>query len=370
MRKLAIVIYRLGTHGPSLIRLKILTELLRRGYKVDLVMNTLDGDQSHMIPRGCNIFTLGADRPLNFVKELGGYLKNERPDGVIASSWPYSAASILAVRLYAPKIKIIVSEHADFRTNLEKSGEFTSKDKFLIKYFSRYVYQLATKVVGVSQGVVDGLCSVTGLAKNKTVVIHNPLRAIGVDPFSLEREVTLRDQFWIPGSIKLLAIGRLVPEKNYDLMIEAFRYMDEKSTLRLIVIGEGALHTKIQRKIDCYGLQEHILLVGKVSNVDQFYSKADAFLMSSSSEGFGNVIVEALSFGLPVVSTDCLSGPAEILQNGEYGILAPVDDPEGFASGIKQVLSTKWDTESLIMRSRDFSVQKATDQYISALFAS
>ncbi|WP_339138117.1 MAG: glycosyltransferase [Candidatus Electrothrix sp. GW3-4] len=368
MKTIAIVLGQLGTHGPSLIRLQIAAELVKRGLDVHLVLGTDAADLAKNIPYGCKVFILNSTRLRQFIIKLGRYLRQEKPEGVIASSWPYSASAILAVRLFARQVKLVVSEHADLRTNIEASGEFTNKDAFLIRYLSKYIYVYANKVVGVSQGVVDGLCEVTGLNKSKTTVIYNPLREMVGDLGETEHDRALRDEFWNGTSIKLLAVGRLAPEKNYEIMIDAIQLLRDKHDIKLIVIGDGALKSMLQEKIDYLSLSQHILLAGKITNVQEFYAEADVFLMSSTSEGFGNVIVEALSFGLPIVSTNCQSGPAEILSDGEYGVLTPVGDPQAFACGIDKVLLTQADPEKQKKRSGEYTIEKTTDKYLLALF--
>lgn len=360
---------RLGTHGPSLIRLQLAAELLSRGVDVDIVLGTDQNNSAHNLPVGCNLHVLQAERPREFILKLRKYLKAEKPDGVLASSWPFSIATILAVKLFSSHTKVVVSEHTDFRTNIRDSGEFTPKDAWLIKKLSRYIYNRADRVVGVSQGVIDGLTEVAKVNPRKTARIFNPLRQMCEEPPLDLSKRALRDNFWTETSIKILAVGRLAPQKNYEVMLNTLSILRKDRDFRLIIVGDGALKAKLQEQIQSLSLEGNVLLVGSTYSVSEYYDKADLFLMSSSSEGFGNVIVEALSFGLPVVSTDCQSGPSEILAAGEYGVLTPVGDAEALAAGVKQALAVKSEPDKQRQRSNYFSIETATDQYLSALFS-
>ncbi|MEM9355028.1 MAG: glycosyltransferase [Pseudomonadota bacterium] len=368
MKKVAIVLGLLGTHGPSLIRLQLASEMLKRGYKVDVVLGSHPNELSRLIPDGCEVFVLESRRVKDFVQRLRSYLKKERPDGVLASSWPFSAGSIIAVRLHSRNVPIVVSEHADFRTNIEKSGEFTAKDVLLLKYFSKYIYNKADSVVGVSQGVVDGLVETTGVKRVKLKVINNPLRSFINLGKPEERELAQRDRFWTKDCIKLLAVGRLAPQKDYTTMIDAVSILKKLGKFKLIIVGNGSLKDELQESIQRMSLEDNVCLFGETKHVDAYYKKADLFVMSSSSEGLGNVIVEALSFGLPVVATDCLSGPSEILVQGKFGILTPVGDAKALAAGIQKAILEKTDKARQKQRAADFSIERATDQYLSALF--
>ncbi|MGO4917644.1 glycosyltransferase [Pseudogemmobacter sp. W21_MBD1_M6] len=369
MTKIAIVLGRLGTHGPSFVRLQLAAEMIRRGYEVDFVIGQDPDNLAQNVPEGCKVHILGTQRPRTFIAKLRDYLKDAQPDGVLASSWPFSAASIIAVKLHNRRLPVVVSEHADFRTNIEKSREFTPKDAWLIKFLSRFIYNRATRIVGVSQGVIDGLCEVSGVKKRKTTTIFNPLRPLQNGTEHTPKARIIHGNFGETEEIRLLSVGRLAPQKGYATMIEALSILKDKGRFRLTIVGEGRLRTALEAQIAHLGLEENVLLAGESHSVSEYYQNADLFLLSSSSEGFGNVLVEALSFGLPIVSTDCQSGPSEILEGGKYGVLTPVGDATAFAAGIEQALANPPNPDLQKSRAAFFSIEAATDQYLAALFS-
>jgi glycosyltransferase involved in cell wall biosynthesis len=364
-KKIALVNYFLSVNGPGHIRLALAKELLAQGYDVDFVINNSDGELTKFIPSECKIYELGASRPRDFILKLGKYLRKEKPNAVLASSWPYTAATILAVKLFGRNIRVVVSEHVDFRTNFYASKEFTKKDIFLIKYLGKYIYGFADKVVGVSSGVIEGIIEITGLSQKKTMVINNPLRIFNRTN-SFYDEIAIKNSFWQPGTKKILAVGRLTYQKSFEILIEAIGLILNRESIKLIIIGDGALRDELRAVTEYHGLFENILFAGSLANLDVFYSEADLFVMSSSSEGFGNVIVEALSFGVPVVSPECKSGPSEILGNGKWGTLVPVGDAAALAKGIEESLSREHDRVLLKQRANDFSPSVIASQYIKA----
>lgn len=369
MTKIAIILGSLGTHGPTLIRLQLAAEMIRRGYNVDFVVGQDPDNLAQKVPEGCNVHILGTQRPRMFIAKLRDYLKEAQPDGVLASSWPFSAASIIAVKLHDRKLPIAISEHSDFRTGMKTSVEFTPKDKFLLKYVAKYIYNQADRIIGVSQGVLDGLVAVVGLSKQKTTPIANPVRQFVAEPVQSPQERQRRAGFWTQEAVKLLAVGRIVPEKDYATMIEALSILKDKGRFKLIIVGEGRLRSALDEQISQLNLEDNVLLTGKSHSMSEYYQNADIYLMSSSSEGFGNVLVEALSFGLPIVSTNCQSGPSEILEGGKYGVLTPVGDAAAFAAGIEQALATPTNPALQKSRAAFFSIEVATDQYLAALFS-
>jgi len=162
-------------------------------------------------------------------------------------------------------------------------------------------------------------------------------------------------------------VGGLKREKDFPLLLHAFSRLRNKVDARLLILGEGDERSALEALIRELGLQEPVFLPGFVPDTVPFHAHADLFVLSSSNEGFGNVIVEALEQGTPVVSTDCLSGPAEILEGGRYGTLVPVGDVEALAKAMEDALTHPHDTEALKRRAQDFDVGRIADQYLDLL---
>jgi glycosyltransferase involved in cell wall biosynthesis len=170
-------------------------------------------------------------------------------------------------------------------------------------------------------------------------------------------------------------MGRLVEQKNFPLLIRAFAVVRQRVDARLVILGgdkasaeQMAHRQELQDLAVELGVGEDVALLGYQSNPSSFLRAARVFALSSNYEGFGNVLVEALLAGCPIVSTDCPSGPAEILENGQYGTLVPVNDPGSLAEAILASLASEPDAEKLRGRGREFSLERAVAGYHRIFF--
>lgn len=361
MKKIALFTSSFSTNGVSINRITLAEEFLRMGYNVDFVVSHNTGASKLYVPKECNIVELGSTRPRGMILMLGKYLRRERPEAMIAASWPNTVSAIIAKTIYMRSLRLIVSEHSHFKD----APEMSKKDKFILKYLSRWLYRLATKVVAVSEGTKEGISAVTRLNLKEIKVIYNPLRSMATTDFLSEDQELAR---WWGTSKRLLAVGRLEKAKDYATLLRAFSIVASNSDVKLIILGEGGYRSLLQESIDDLELSNIVRLPGFRISIFPFYNEADLFVLSSYNEGFANVVLESLSVGVPVVSTDCLSGPAEILGNGTWGKLAKVGSPEDLAEKMLAALSEDHDKEKLIERSRFFSAPRIAQEYINVLF--
>jgi glycosyltransferase involved in cell wall biosynthesis len=160
-----------------------------------------------------------------------------------------------------------------------------------------------------------------------------------------------------------IAIGRMVPQKNFSLLIDSFSLVNKEVDSKLIILGEGPLRPDLEKQIVALGLSKNIFLEGFVSNPYQYIANADVFVLTSLWEGFGNVLVESLSFGLQVVSTDCNSGPSEVLENGKYGFISTTFHKFEIARLMIEAANNPINSNLLIERGRYFSIEKASKEY-------
>lgn len=219
----------------------------------------------------------------------------------------------------------ITTIHSDLRIRDENVG--LSWKTSLLKLLHRRACVFAKKVVVVSDGAKESLIDYYRLPRSNVMRIYNPV---------LEKVSASACRYGIVPPLKMVAAGRLTQQKNYPLMVRAVKLLVEKYNIpsHLSIYGEGELRMQLQVLIDQLGMNSIITLHGFVPDLTAKLAENDVFLMSSTWEGFGNVLVEALDAGLRIVSTDCPSGPKEILANGKYGNLVPMDDAEQIAQAI------------------------------------
>lgn len=162
----------------------------------------------------------------------------------------------------------------------------------------------------------------------------------------------------------IIAVGRLSPEKDYKTLLSAYKKVKEQIECRLIILGEGAERTNLLNLANSLDITEYIDLPGFVSNPYAWIARSNLFVLSSRYEGLPTVLIEALACGTPVVSTNCISGPAEILENGKFGDLVPVGDVEALAKAIIHNIRHPRPKDPLMERGNEFSVEVALQAYL------
>jgi len=237
---------------------------------------------------------------------------------------------------------------------------------YLFKLFQKIsislFYKFADHVIAVSIGVKEDLLSMN-VKNDKIQVIYNP---VITKPLKEENISNLAIKNWTKSKHKkLIAVGEFKAQKNFLNLVKAiyFAKCSLNLDLSLLILGDGEQMSYISSQITKMDLEENIFLAGWVNDPLPYYNLADLFVLSSDYEGFGVVIVEAMSCGLNIVSTDCKSGPSEILMNGDLGTLCKVNDPESLANAIMHALKHPFDKDTLVRRAEDFSEKKIGKLY-------
>ena len=357
--KIAFRISKLGFGGAEQVFLSLAKQFVSMPY-VDFifVVDSSDGENVKTAKSlGFNIYSLEVKRTLHSIIPMKRFIEREKPDVIISAYTDTNAACLLAGVISRYKSKIIVSEHASLNEHWKSKGKLK---RFLLSFYVTYVYRLADSIVCVSNGLKFQVTSLLGSAK-KVETIFNPVRFSDIEP--IERQDSNK-----PDSIlKLLAVGRVCEQKNYETLLNAVSVLSRLCLCQLKIVGgifSQTEYQKLQSKIFELGIEDLVVFAGYSENVSEFYKDADVFVLSSAWEGFGNVIVEAMAFGLPVVSTNCNYGPNEILENGKYGRLVNTYDYEALAKQIYEESIEPLTTRSnLIERSKDFSEVKIFKQY-------
>lgn len=308
------------------------------------------------IPDGVAVYTAKSRSHAARVLEFRYLLKKTRTP-IVLSFLPYAnLLSILAtVGLQSVK-RLVVSEHLSY--SALKPPELKQRFKLALACF---LYRRADAIIAVSRGVAAELKSRLDVrTARKVTVIYNPCF---IPDASVHSELTRRRDAAI-----VLAVGRLVHQKGFDVLIRAFaRVKVELADAVLRIIGEGQDRAELEKLIGELGICNSVVLPGFTKHIGSEYAKSDVFVCASRAEGFGNVIVEALSYGLTVVSTECPSGPAEILNGGQYGLLVPVENEEALAAAILQQYRNRSNPESQVARAREFSLNSIGQQYALVL---
>jgi len=334
---------------------------IARGNAFDLVLMTETDNISSVAPDELNVVYFRKRRLKEAFPALVRYLRSSRPNILLASMWPITVLAIVANFLAGSPAKVIVSDHNPL--SLQYAGWGRAHRIFLLASIW-LTYRFASARIAVSNGVARDLARFAGLGREQFHVIYNPV-AIST-PTDSGRDAARKGWGSYSGA-KILAVGRLKPQKNFGLLLDAFKKVVEKTDARLVILGTGQLQHELEVRIGELSLAGKAFLGGHVDDTAAWYETADLFVLSSDYEGFGNVLVEALAAGLPIVSTDCPSGPAEILDKGTYGVLVPVGDADAMASAILDQLSKVHSPDAQRQRVPEISGASSLEKY-GALF--
>ena len=355
--RIALFLPTLQYGGVERVMLNLAGGFAGRGFPVDLLVADPRGEFRSQVPPEVRLVDLGGKRVLASLSALVRYLRRERPAGLLAAMDHTNVVALWARKLAGVPTRIVASSHCLLSREARAGKLWRSR---LMPFFARHFYPWADEVVAVSQGVAGDLARVTGLSRERIQVIYNPV----VTPHLLAQAQAPLEHPWFQASSPpvVLAVGRLSIEKDHVTLIRAFSLVRRQRTARLLILGEGKERRALQGLVASLGLGEDVALPGFVENPLAYMARSAVFALSSSFEGFGLVLVEALAAGVPVVSTDCESGPREILEDGELGRLVPGGDPEALARAILQSLDQPRHAPSAKSLQR-YSLPAALDSY-------
>lgn len=362
MLRISLILPSTNIGGVERVMTNLALGLTEKGFDVNLVLVNSRGPFRNLIPNHINIVDLNSSRVLYSLPRLIQYFRNYKPDVVISAMDHQNIVTLWAIHIARIKPITIVSVHSDWSAVYNRVKSY--KDRVLPILMRRF-YPWADYIVAVSQGAALGLSKITGISLDRITVIYNPV--ITPDIFQKAEEAIEHPWFSTRELPVILGVGRLAPEKDFETLIKAFKIVRDTRPSRLLILGDGEERPKLEALIRSMNLQEWVSLPGFEENPYKYMKQASVFALSSIWEGFANVIAEAIALGTPVVSTNCPSGPAEILDNGRYGLLVDVGNPQQLAEAILKILDSPPDRNVLMQRGKEFSLDKAVESYLKIL---
>jgi glycosyltransferase involved in cell wall biosynthesis len=341
----------------------------KEGLSVDLAV--LRGGGAFMSRHSPDVRVVSLDctsQPLALLfpnSRLARYLASQKPDTVISFGHSTNCLAAWARLLGGHRFRLIVTEHSAFSARMAQDALF---HRWRRTARARFLYKEAEICVCVSEGVANDLVGENVIPGEKAMVIYNPLAGPGLEAEMRE----LIDHPWLRGDSSrpvIMSAGRLLPLKGIDTLIHAFFRLghDLKADARLMIAGDGPDRERLEALARELGVSDDVCFLGYVPNPCAYISRASVFALPSRYEGFPSVLVEALACGVNVVSTDCRSGPGEILENGRWGWLVPVGDPAAMAEAISDAMKRPLPPEKLKGRASFFSVDRAVEKYYSLM---
>lgn len=339
--------------------IKLAAEFRRRGYPVDLVIVDPAGPLLESVPPDVRVVGLGSSRARHAIGKLRSYLRRERPEAILSFAFQANLLTMIASLWLRPKPRIILSVRNAYTSAMRA---IPRPKRYLYQSATRFLYRWADGVVAISRGMAADLNDRAGIPKDLIHVIYNPVIEDGYEQPTADQSENITNE---PGLALILTVGRLVPQKDQATLIRAFARVAAKHPAKLLIIGEGELYRELEYLAESLEVRDRVEFAGFKGDPRPFMRAADLFVLSSAWEGFGNVLVEAMAMGTPVVATDCPHGPREILEDGRWGTLVPVGDPNALAEAILEALMGGGIDASA--RARRFTVERAATEYLNVL---
>lgn len=366
-KKILFVIPSLAGGGAERVLVHLLRHLDRNRFNPSVVVFSSKNDYQEEIHENVNIILLEKRKRTSFfgiIKSLSKIIKKESPF-IICSFLTYANyLSVLEKSLSGSKARLFLTEHANLSVDL-KHENFQLIKKIMI----RTLYPKADWIITVSNGVKKDIVSNFGIPEEKCRVIYNPVDIDRIQALAME-EVS---HIWFKEEMPVLtACGRLTIQKNYPMLLRSIKAVSTEIAVRVIVLGEGEKRTELEAYAKKLGIHNNVAFLGFQKNPFKFMANSDLFVSSSLWEGFSNVLIEAMTCGIPVISTNCPSGPNEIITHEANGLLVPVNDKNAMAEAILRLLKDEPLRKNLAeagrKRAEDFRVEKIVKKY-EALFS-
>lgn len=359
---LAIFLATSGHSGVDRAAKHLVPALAARGYTIDVLQVRGHGPYFERIPDRVRLIDLGSRHVYTSFPALVRYLRRERPAALLSDKYRVNNTALLARALARTPIRLVLSLGSAVSVDLGSRGPF---DRWLQRMVIGRFYRYADQVIVTSDGVADDMASYTGLGRAHIRTVPSP-----VVPASLFTETPPPpDHPWFaPGEPPvILGVGELCSRKDFRTLIAAFARIRSDCRCRLMILGRGRMRDDLLAFARALGVAEDLALPGFVPKPYAYMAHARLFAFTSRWEGLGFSLIEALAVGTPAVSTDCPSGPREILQNGRYGSLVPVGDVEALSAAMLATLANPLPSNVLREAARPYEIENATDAYVQAL---
>lgn len=337
LARVAFFVSRIEGRGIPRVILHYAADLARRGHHVILVVKRLYDADYFETPDGVHLHCLYTQKNIPTIIALRLFLDKARIDVIVSATSGLNACAVLAARSLKKqrRPRVVLTDHNYLSAVLRW---FPLRRRLIRRAIIRLTYPLADRVLAVSAGVLEDLRRYTPLPDAQASVLFNPvlveeIREKAARPSGLAIVDDKTDPL-------ILTVAALEPQKAHEVLLEAFRIVLQTRPAHLLLVGEGSRRGALEKQATSLGIADRVHFVGWQKEPYSFMARADVFALSSRFEGLPVTLLEAMACDLPIVSTDCPAGPAEILENGRYGRLVPVGDSAALADALLATLAS------------------------------
>lgn len=333
--KVMLFVHGLGGGGAERVMVTIANGLARLAIQTQLVIVKPELTYAKELDPRVELINLNTRWMSRTVIPLARLIRKERPDALLATLIEANVTAVVAHRLSRTRTRLVLREANTPSRDLLQHIRWKKR---VIGRHLRRIYAPADCIVAVSKGVYKDLIEVMGIPAHKVVMIPNP---IPIQAIRAQAELPVEHPWLRPGAPPVvMGIGRLTYQKDFATLIRAFAQVAAHLDARLIILGEGEDRPGLEQLAQELGVGDRVALPGFDPNPYRYLKRSRLFVLSSAYEGFPNALIQAMVCGCPVVSTDCPSGPREILDGGRYGELVPIGDVDRMADAILRALQS------------------------------
>jgi glycosyltransferase involved in cell wall biosynthesis len=343
-------------------QIKLCGWLREHGVEVTLLLHSDSGPLRSLVPDDLAVIVFGTSRTLADVVPLSRYLRQAKPDVLVSSIDHQNVAALLARWLAGGTTRVYPCQHNALSPRVAAALGWKYH---LIPACYRLFAGVATHFIAVSAGVAQDVVKRCGINRNRVFVVYNPV--IDEEFQRLATDSVEHPWFQTRADPVFVTAGRLTLQKDHATLLRAFALLLEKRVARLMILGTGPLRPELERLAAELGISSAVQFLGFQRNPLPYFREADAFVLPSLFEGFGNVLVEAMGCGTPVIAADCPHGPSEILAGGKFGVLVPPGDSKALAEVLVSEKWRKWTPDQLRQRADMFTVDAAAKRYLDIL---
>lgn len=361
MKHIGFIMHRFACGGAEQVTITLANELAKKNYRVTFLVKFDDGEFKVKLNKDVQVISLSSNKKKapDFIRFLKREYESNKFDCVFSVSLGMSTFAVLVNILSKTNVKLIPVIHSSMTM---ADTRFKKVKFFVMRHFDNFTY----RTVVISNKAKEEYLKCTHVPSNKVVTIYNPVVTADLKEKMLQNPT----HKWLVNkdSPVIIAVGRLIISKNYKFMLEVLKEVLNYRTVRLIILGTGELLEELIQYAEKLYISEYVDFRGFEENPYTYYGNADCFLMTSDYEGLPTVMIEALACGCPVVSTDCISGPSEILKEGKYGYLTRIGDKESIVHALlKTIDDNDINKERLKRRADYFSVDNSVAEYIKLI---
>ena len=360
--RIAIIGVKRGKGGIPRVLVNLIKGFSEHGYATDILCREPDQMDSRYLPAETRLLPIGdADTPIS-MWNLSSYLYEQNPFAIISNRERGRPGIIMAKRLAKSSVVVAfrvgnpVSVHLERRHGLKR---------FFRAFGIQLTYPRSDVIIANSEKLAEDIRKVVPNCSQRIQLLPNPVVHQHIEALA-QKTV---DHPWLPAKTipVVIGAGRLSRQKDFKTLVEAVYLINQRSSCRLIIIGDGKELSNLEALARELGIGHNVDFPGFVDNPYSYFSKASLFVLSSAWEGCPNVLLEALAVGVPVVATDCLSGPREVLQNGRLGALVPVGQAEALARAIEKTIEAHPSSDVLRAGVRGFNLLESSGEYLRVL---